>query len=123
MTLTGRSLRKLLHNLFSHQSRLHRFKPIYDILGWLGSLFLINYSVMPFYSRSLSASFATWKSIWFCGHILMIAALVLPKQRPVKHFFANLQNKMAIKCGDQDTSDLDIPIEAEKNTDVKKKAE
>jgi lysophospholipid acyltransferase len=121
MTLTGRSLRKLLHNLFSHQTQLHRYKPLYDILGWIGSVFLINYSVMPFYSRSLGASFLAWKSIWFCGHILMMSAMVLPKQRPIKHFFSELQKKVAIKKADQDINDMDIPIEAEKSTASRKK--
>jgi hypothetical protein len=51
----------------------------------------------------------------------MISSMFLPKQRPVKHFFAELQKKVTLKKVDQDTSDMDIPIEAEKSSDVNKK--
>ena len=96
MTLTGRALRRHLRPLFTEDSVLHPYKPIYDFLGWLGSMFLINYCVMPFYSFTFVRSFHLWKTIWFSGHILMISVLVASKNKVVVRTIDNLKKRLTI---------------------------
>ncbi len=83
MTLTGRALRKHLRPLFLQGSKLHPFKPVYDVLGWAGTIFLINYCTMPFVAQTLPRSIVAWRSIWFLGHIIMIGVLILSRNRAV----------------------------------------
>ena len=65
ITFCGRKLRRSLRPLFLETSKFNIFKPIYDLLGWLGTLFLANYSIFPFFCYSLERSFHFWKSVYF----------------------------------------------------------
>ena len=81
MTLSGRALRKHVRPLFLQGTKLHPLKPIYDVLGWAGTIFLINYCTMPFVAQTLERSFTAWASIAFVGHILMVSVLLVSRNR------------------------------------------
>lgn len=81
MTLSGRALRKHIRPLFLQGTKLHPFKPVYDVLGWAGTIFLINYCTMPFVAQTLARSITAWASIAFLGHILMVSVLLVSRNR------------------------------------------
>jgi lysophospholipid acyltransferase len=76
MTISGRNLRRYIRPLFIENAKLAPFKPFYDFFGWMGSIFLINYCVMPFYSFTFEKSIKSWASIGYLGHIVMLIAMV-----------------------------------------------
>jgi hypothetical protein len=76
LTETGRSLRRALHPIF-YGGKLSVFAPIYDIVGRVLSMFCMNYLFIGFIVRDISSSFAAWKSMYFIGHFIILAPLIL----------------------------------------------
>jgi lysophospholipid acyltransferase len=70
-TLTGRTMRKHLHPIFnSSQSNLSFLKPVYDIVGSVCSITLMNYFFIPFMLREFNASVNIWMQTFFFAHVV-----------------------------------------------------
>ena len=97
ITFCGRKLRRHLRPLFLETSKLNFLKPVYDVLGWFGTLFLANYSVFPFFCYTMERSFQLWKSVYFAGHILMFTILIFFSNKKVWAAIGILQRQSLIK--------------------------
>jgi lysophospholipid acyltransferase len=97
ITFCGRKLRRHLRPLFLETSKLHYLKPVYDILGWFGTLFLANYSVFPFFCYTVERSLQLWRSVYFAGHILMLTILIFFRNKKVLAAIDNLRRQTLIK--------------------------
>ena len=75
LTETGRIMRKTLRPLVVDT----KWKQSYDILGILGSTFLLNYLVVAFISRDSMSVWRAWSALGFIGHILMVLPIVCEK--------------------------------------------
>ena len=51
-------------------------KKIYDLLGILLSIFILNYTVTPFILLSARDSLLTWSRLGWYGHIVVMGSLV-----------------------------------------------
>ena len=75
----GRICRKHFRPLFlstSKSSSLPRFKPVYDVVGTICSVLLLNFTCAPFMLLTISASLKGWKSLGLYGFWMMGAALI-----------------------------------------------
>ncbi|KAJ3085414.1 lysophospholipid acyltransferase [Quaeritorhiza haematococci] len=59
---TARNLRKLLQPFFTPSSRLHPYKPLYDIITFFAALSTLNYLVAPFLLLSITDGVAVWRA-------------------------------------------------------------
>jgi len=57
-------------------------KMAYDALGWLATITLLNYIVVPFILLDAQKTWAVYKSLYFCGHIAAAMAFVV-----LRHIF------------------------------------
>ncbi|KAJ3371305.1 Lysophospholipid acyltransferase 1 [Kappamyces sp. JEL0680] len=96
MTEAARLMRKTLHPVIS-QSTYRNVKPVYDFLGWVLSMFALNYLVVSFILRQADSVWKAWSSIYFAGHIMFLLPFALkelglarftrrlhPKEEPVR---------------------------------------
>jgi lysophospholipid acyltransferase len=59
-----------------------RFRGFYTLMGTLSTMLTLNYYGLSFVVLSWSDSIALWKSLYFCGHVLHISALILVPMLP-----------------------------------------
>ncbi|KAJ3268747.1 lysophospholipid acyltransferase [Terramyces sp. JEL0728] len=71
LMVVGRTARKHLRPVFI-QGTLKPYKKVYDVIGYLATLFSLNFLYMPFILRTLSSSYIVWKSMYFVGILLPI---------------------------------------------------
>ena len=70
-------------------------KRIYDLLGILLSIFILNYTVTPFILLSARDSLLTWSRLGWYGHIVVMGSLVFFFGGGTQ-FFLNLQRAKGI---------------------------
>ena len=70
-------------------------KRIYDLLGVLLSIFILNYSAAPFILLSTRESLSTWSRLGWYGHIVVVGGLVFFYGGGSK-FFMSLQKAKGI---------------------------
>lgn len=51
-------------------------KPVYDILGTVTSVMILNYTAAPFIILSASDSIRTWKVLGWYGHVIVMGSLL-----------------------------------------------
>ncbi|KAJ3022079.1 lysophospholipid acyltransferase [Thoreauomyces humboldtii] len=94
LNITGRTLRRNVRPLFLGDSKLARFKPLYDLAGWALTIGSINYLVAPFVVHSIPNSLAVWRANNFMLHIglaVVNAAFAVPGlRRVVRRFGASI---------------------------------
>ncbi|KAI9105377.1 MBOAT, membrane-bound O-acyltransferase family-domain-containing protein [Phlyctochytrium arcticum] len=76
LNIGARTLRRNVRPLFIAPSKLAPFKPVYDILGWAGTIGAINYLVAPFIVHSVHNSLTVWKSNFFLLHVFLLVTEV-----------------------------------------------
>ncbi|TPX50370.1 hypothetical protein SeMB42_g02257 [Synchytrium endobioticum] len=53
-----------------------RYKPLYDVAGWLASVLATDYIVMPFVLFKFSDSVKAWRAFYFIPHVVMLGIVV-----------------------------------------------
>lgn len=71
-------------------------KRIYDILGTLTSIILVNYVAAPFLLLSFEDSIRVWARVGFYGHFIVVGGLVFFNAGGTR-FFKSLQAGMTVK--------------------------
>ncbi|KAL2912169.1 Lysophospholipid acyltransferase [Polyrhizophydium stewartii] len=76
--LAGRVTRRALRPFFTTLgSPLLPYKPLYDVLGFVFTMGILNYIFMPFIVWHADASLRIWGSVYGLGHLALITAIVL----------------------------------------------
>ncbi|KAI8914103.1 MBOAT, membrane-bound O-acyltransferase family-domain-containing protein [Entophlyctis helioformis] len=75
--VASRGARKYFRPFFvTMGSPLMQYKRVYDILGTVCTMSILNYFFLPFLARRADASLRVWFSVGFLGHVI-VAALVI----------------------------------------------
>jgi len=59
---------------------LHRFKPVYTVLGTCLTYIQMNYYGLAFVQLSLEGTFALYNSLYWCVHVAHVIAILLVPQ-------------------------------------------
>ncbi|KAJ3411902.1 Lysophospholipid acyltransferase 1 [Chytridiales sp. JEL 0842] len=74
--MVGRSLRRHCRPLFVRPSKWAGYKPVYDFLGWLGTITTINIMVAPFMLWRLDYSLTSWNNVgWY--HVVGLVSILV----------------------------------------------
>jgi len=66
-----RTIRRNVRPIFL-TPKFSSLKPLYNLLAWSFTQTMIHYIIIPFNVLSLRNSLHGWKSLYFCGHIVII---------------------------------------------------
>nr|XP_002120717.1 membrane-bound O-acyltransferase domain-containing protein 2 [Ciona intestinalis] len=72
--LVQRKVRRAIRPKFQNSSKSRFF---YEVVTFLATQMAIGYSVVPFVLLEWNGSFQFYKSMWFCGHVIGFAMLLL----------------------------------------------
>ncbi|KAI3634371.1 hypothetical protein MIR68_007975 [Amoeboaphelidium protococcarum] len=70
--------------------KLQFYDQIWNIMGWIASQIMLSYCTIPFITLYLRESMASWRAVFFFGHVgiivcrLLSALLLKPKKRNIK---------------------------------------
>nr|KAJ3419032.1 lysophospholipid acyltransferase [Polyrhizophydium stewartii] len=95
VVFAARSLRRTFHPLFvTVGSPFVPYKPVYDVVGHLVTLWVLNYLFMPFHVRWIDVSVRIWASLYFYGHVVVgitiVVLNVLGGGAAVRRWFAKI---------------------------------
>ncbi|KAF9443690.1 endoplasmic reticulum protein [Macrolepiota fuliginosa MF-IS2] len=76
ITSAARLARASFRPLFLSPSPLSSFKSLYDIVGTITALTILNYSAAPFIVSTYSGSIGVWRVLGWYGHIVIVGGLV-----------------------------------------------
>ncbi|KAH9250995.1 hypothetical protein BASA81_011169 [Batrachochytrium salamandrivorans] len=77
VVLAGRMMRKYLRPHFvGVGSQLQTFKPVYDVLGCICTVGVLNYLFTSFFVRWAYTSLKIWAAMYYAGHCAMLAVIV-----------------------------------------------
>lgn len=78
VTSTAQILRRTLRPLFvSPSSPLSKFKILYDMAGFFTTVIVLNYIAAPFVVLTIDKGLMIWKDLYFFGHILCGAVILM----------------------------------------------
>jgi len=78
MTIAAREIRRNIRPFFMIDEKTPKpSKIVYDFVCWFGTINSLNYCFSPFKLLSLKLSWNVWRSVYFCGHAIVILSYLL----------------------------------------------